>query len=121
MKAIHITAASTFALALALAGPVAAAGMSGGGTGASGTSGVSSFSDLDKDGNGYLTKQEAAGHSDLVNKWNQVDSNGDDQIDSTEFSAFEIEESSQPASPMKSSPESGSGGGAGTVSPSRQY
>jgi hypothetical protein len=113
MKPTYIAAASSFVLALALAGPVMAAGMS---EGQADATNAPAFSDLDTDGNGYLTKQEAEGSSGLANNWEQADSNGDQQIDSTEFAAFEIGAGSPPSDPMEAVPESGGG-----ASPSRQY
>jgi hypothetical protein len=113
MKQKYIAAASSVFLALAVAGPVGAVGSS---EGEAGMGGTASFSSLDTNGDGYLTKQEAEARSGLVENWEQADSNGDQQIDTTEFAAFEIEEVSQPTAPAESQPESGGG-----MNPSRQY
>jgi hypothetical protein len=91
MKSTNIAAASSMILALVLAGPVVAAGMSGG---SAGTTATPSFNDLDKDGNGKVSRQEAEGSAELINQWSQADSNGDNTIDRAEFVAFESSESS---------------------------
>ena len=105
MKPTYIAAAGSFVLALA--GPVLAAGVS---EGEAGASSASAFVELDTDGDGYLTKQEAEVQSGLVNNWEQADSNGDQQIDSTEFAAFEIEQGAQPTDPMETAPGTGGAG-----------
>jgi EF hand len=47
------------------------------------------FESLDKDGNGYISSQEAAARPDLAKNWSAIDKNTDNQLDITEFSAFE--------------------------------
>ena len=47
------------------------------------------FEALDADGNGYISSSEAEARADLVQSWKDVDKNTDNQLDITEFSAFE--------------------------------
>jgi EF hand len=47
------------------------------------------FESLDKDGNGYISSQEAAARPELAKNWSTIDKNSDNQLDITEFSAFE--------------------------------
>jgi hypothetical protein len=49
-----------------------------------------SFSGLDKDRDGYLTKADVLAQPELVVHWEQVDTNRDQRIDRAEFSAFEV-------------------------------
>lgn len=49
--------------------------------------GDKSFSDLDKDGDGQISQQEASGK--LKDNWEQVDADGDGNVDQSEFSVFE--------------------------------
>ena len=116
MKPINIATASGILLVMAMAGPAVGAGMSEGQSGAS--SSEATFNDLDTNLDGKLTKQEARKRPGLVSNWQQADSNGDQQVDSTEFAAFEIEQDSQSQSSPPSEMDSGSGGNA---SPPRQY
>lgn len=48
-----------------------------------------SFGDLDDDGNGYLSRDEAKDYEHLDRKWTWADQNADSQLDKSEFSAFE--------------------------------
>lgn len=48
-----------------------------------------SFSDLDVDRDGVLSKAEAGGYEGLLDEWWQADKNKDNNIDRAEFSAFE--------------------------------
>jgi hypothetical protein len=48
-----------------------------------------SFSDLDVDRDGVLSKAEAGGLEGLLDEWWQADKNKDNNIDRAEFSAFE--------------------------------
>jgi sporulation protein YlmC with PRC-barrel domain len=48
-----------------------------------------SFEELDKDGNGYISKDEAQPDKQLSDNFAQADKNADNQIDQSEFSAFE--------------------------------
>ena len=56
----------------------------------------STFEDLDKDGNGYISSTEAAARPDIEKDWKGIDKNGDNQLDITEFSAFEGRTTYQP-------------------------
>ncbi|ABA57489.1 hypothetical protein [Nitrosococcus oceani] len=54
------------------------------------------FSELDKNLDNYLSKEEAKSWEKLYSKFDEVDKNGDQKIDRTEFNDFEthlIEES----------------------------
>ncbi len=95
MKTIDPVAAGglAFAVALSLSGQTLAAG--------SGQAGVThdigqgshlSFTQLDIDGNGVLSAAEAAGTKDLLDFWQQADSNADNVIERSEFAAFEAME-----------------------------
>jgi hypothetical protein len=116
MKQTVIAAASSFVLALGLAGAAAAAesgasmgtdftgtGVSQspvegeieagtrlpGGTAMSGGKSVPSFSELDRDSKGHLTKQDLQDYPELQTQWQQIDVDKNDQIDQAELSAFE--------------------------------
>lgn len=108
MKHTFTAAASSLVLALGLAGPVAAAGSgASAGSGATGTgmsqsaSGMTgstamsgrksmpSFSELDSNSKGHLTKQDLQEYPELQTQWQQIDVDKNDQIDQSEFSAFE--------------------------------
>ena len=55
------------------------------------------FSELDKNGDGKITKDEAINSDDLLRqRWESADSNRDQGIDRSEFSAFETNDSSKP-------------------------
>lgn len=88
MKYVTTVYASSVVLALALAGSASAGDTPG-------------FSELDADGDGYLTKQESESRSGLVESWEQNDANGDSQIDQAEFSAFEASEGGSQSEPMQ--------------------
>ena len=49
------------------------------------------FEALDADGDGYISSKEAAMRKDLEERWVIIDKNADNQLDMTEFSAFESE------------------------------
>ncbi len=49
------------------------------------------FESLDKDSNGYINRSEADARPDLSENWSRIDQNTDDQLDISEFSAFESE------------------------------
>lgn len=57
--------------------------------GESGISQQTTFAELDKDKNGYLSKDEAESADELNAKFDLVDQNRDERIDRSEFSAFE--------------------------------
>ena len=56
-----------------------------------------SFAELDIDENGVLSKGEAGGRKGLLDDWWQVDTNKDNVIERSEFSAFEVEGPTIPA------------------------
>jgi Ca2+-binding EF-hand superfamily protein len=47
------------------------------------------FSQLDQDGDGMVSQQEAEAHSSLSADWSDLDQNRDGRLDSEEFSAYE--------------------------------
>ena len=49
------------------------------------------FQQLDMDNDGYVSIIEATGHTNLLRKWSDVDTDTDGRLEATEFSAFEIE------------------------------
>jgi len=53
---------------------------------------AATFEQLDKDGNGYITADEAAVRQDLSDGFKATDINGDGKLNSAEFSAFEGKE-----------------------------
>jgi hypothetical protein len=57
------------------------------------------FEALDADGDGYISNKEAAAREDLEERWIIIDKNSDNQLDITEFSAFESEEPGIGAAP----------------------
>jgi len=59
--------------------------------------GPGSFERLDSDGSGYLSREEAALEPAMKGRWDQLDTNSDDRIDTKEFSAFEEDTKSAPA------------------------
>ena len=89
------------------------------------TTGVaaSSFKELDADSNGYLSKDEAAERTAVINQWDRIDKNQDDRIDRAEFAAFEAKNHDMkpsapegksgavPGNPDKTMEPSGQGGG----------
>jgi hypothetical protein len=84
----------------------AGTGSSSPGTGATGMSGASDFDSLDRDGKGYLTKDDVEHMPALKEDWANIDTDGDGRVDRSEFSRFETYES--PAGSTGTSP-SGSG------------
>ena len=77
---------------------IASAQPSGGAAGASamgGRGGDPSFSALDSNNDGYLSKDEAQSDPSLKDQWAAIDSNGDGHIDKSEFSAFETQGSAK--------------------------
>ncbi|MFN2308617.1 MAG: hypothetical protein ABR553_02620 [Gammaproteobacteria bacterium] len=48
------------------------------------------FQNLDADANGYISEQEAAANPDLHARWQELDADKNNQLDVSEFSAFEI-------------------------------
>ncbi|ADE14739.1 PRC-barrel domain protein [Nitrosococcus halophilus Nc 4] len=53
------------------------------------------FMNLDKDQDGYVSKDEAKKYQVLNTKFNQIDQNRDEKIDRSEFSAFETIETEE--------------------------
>ena len=47
------------------------------------------FEALDTDGDGYISNREAGAREDLTKGWQAIDKNTDNQLDISEFSAFE--------------------------------
>jgi PRC-barrel domain len=62
------------------------------------TAGVAetSFSDLDADSDGYLSKEEASDRTVVTKQWDRIDMNQDDRIDQAEFAAFEAGHAKEP-------------------------
>jgi len=61
------------------------------------------FKGIDADADGYVSQTEAAGNSDLSNRWIELDKDKNNMLDKSEFSAFETgapEETMKPA-PME--------------------
>ena len=50
-----------------------------------------SFQQLDADGDGYISAQEASGNQTLAGQWRSADRNDDGRLDQSEFSAFETQ------------------------------
>jgi hypothetical protein len=57
-------------------------------TGAAGGSGET-FTKLDSDKDGMVSKKEASKNKDLTGKWDTLDTNKDGKLDQGEFAAFE--------------------------------
>jgi hypothetical protein len=90
-------------------------GSSSSGTSATGMSGASDFQSMDRDGDGYLSKDEVDSKPALKEDWVKADTDGDGKLDQAEFSKFETNEA--PASDMGTSPS-----GSGTMnSPGPEY
>lgn len=54
--------------------------------------GAMGFEDMDQDGNGRISMQEAQQHKRLGADFKNADKDGDGSLDQTEFSAFEVSE-----------------------------
>ena len=50
-----------------------------------------SFQQLDADGDGYITSEEASNSPVLTGQWQNADRNSDGRVDQSEFSAFEMQ------------------------------
>lgn len=50
---------------------------------------IASFEEIDQNADGFISREEAQQHASIVNAWQDVDINSDDQLDEAEFSAFE--------------------------------
>jgi len=53
------------------------------------------YSELDVDGDGAITAEEAKGSMELTESWEKIDANADGVVDESEFSAFETMEPAQ--------------------------
>jgi len=60
-------------------------------------SSTADFQSLDKNGDGYISINEATGQLELLRKWVDADKNADGQIGRTEFSAMEESSAKTPA------------------------
>lgn len=85
MKTIHFTTGLA-ALALLASGALQAAVE------------VDSFQILDADANGYISAEESASNQALTTQWTALDKDSNNQLDKAEFSAFEVDTGSAPAS-----------------------
>jgi len=70
-----------------------------------------SFTALDKNDDGMISKQEATRSVDLERRFGELDLNGDGRLDRAEYAAFEIE----PSGPTTAIAEGAEGAGAGAV------
>lgn len=59
---------------------------------------MDSFQTLDADANGYISAGEATSNQALSTQWTTLDKDSNNQLDKAEFSAFEIDTESAPAS-----------------------
>jgi len=57
---------------------------------------TASFNNLDADGNGAISREEASNNAALSAAWNAADANQDGQLDMAEFSAVEITDAPVP-------------------------
>lgn len=80
-------------------------------SGAALAAGGADFQTMDKNGDGYISQDEAQGNSSLQTKWNDADLNDDGQLDRAEFSQFE----SAGGAGTGSSGSGGYGSGSGTM------
>lgn len=48
------------------------------------------FAKLDTDGDGIVSKKEAAKNNDVKKQWSKLDTNKDGKLDTMEFSQFEL-------------------------------
>ncbi len=62
-------------------------------------SGAAEFSSLDANGDGQISREEAASDDELASNWNQADQNSDGQLDQSEFAQFEGKEESSSSQP----------------------
>ncbi|MBI5041781.1 MAG: hypothetical protein HZB57_11475 [Gammaproteobacteria bacterium] len=59
------------------------------------------FQSIDTDANGYVSQTEASGNSALTSRWNELDKDKNNMLDTSEFSAFET---GTPGETMKQAP-----------------
>jgi hypothetical protein len=64
------------------------------------------FDQIDTDGDGYISKEEAKVSRDITKNWKKADKDQDGHVDISEFSAFESQERFTPPSDMEE-PEPG--------------
>ncbi len=50
------------------------------------------FQNMDRNKDGYLSREEANENDELAQKWDEADTNHDGKVDESEFSAFEDSE-----------------------------
>lgn len=50
---------------------------------------IPTFFDLEKDGDGVISRDEAVDWSALISAWSSIDSNGDGQLDMREWNAID--------------------------------
>ena len=86
MKSIYASVAGSLVLAVAMSHPAFAA------RGQPSYYVPPTFGDLDLDRNGSLDRGEVQGRSPLYGQWTSYDANRDGLIESSEFAAFEVQE-----------------------------
>lgn len=57
------------------------------------------FSSLDANGDGYISREEAASDDEIANNWSEADQNNDGQLDQSEFAQFEEGENGYSSEP----------------------
>lgn len=90
-------------------------GQEGAAMGGAATGGEMSFSELDQDGDGQISREEAEAHPDLAENFDQYDESGTGALDESEFAAFQESQTgtgSEPGAMPPSDP-----GAAGDTSP----
>ncbi|HSH29464.1 MAG TPA: hypothetical protein VK971_06100 [Thiohalobacter sp.] len=85
------TSITGLAVALLVLGGTASAGEKAMMSGENAMMGAMTFEALDRDGDGYISAEEAGAHKGLEANWDKADANQDGHLDSSEFSAFEGE------------------------------
>ena len=90
------------------------------GSGSAGMSSASEFDSLDRDGDGYLSREDVDSKPALKEEWVNADRDGDGRLDRSEFSRFETVDAptgTDTGSPgTMNRPGSGTGTGTGTDS-----
>lgn len=95
---------AAFSAALATGAAVSAGGMgsgmkgheNSGGTAGHGGASTMNFTKLDQDGDGRISKAEAAAHPGLADQFQRLDTDGDGQLQKGEFAQFERMEQGSP-------------------------
>ncbi len=85
------------------------------------TADIASFDELDADSSGYISREEAQTSDPLINNWQSADKDANDQIDQSEFSAFEDQQKSQGAAQSSFNQLDGDGDGNISQSELMQY